>query len=177
MLVVIDYLIALILTLLSIFIDKIYERPASFWLIVLIFLGFLFVCFLLTFISLFLVTLPIKRKGDFGEKHSRFYRFFFEAVIRAGVFKNCRKHSHMRNIKQKFIWNALKTLCCQINRLIKVKNIHVANAFDSGLHNFFKKMRAAGNSVYVFIIVYFLLYSGLIDTVLYYRESHVGLQR
>ena len=62
----------------SVFVDKIYERPHSFWLILFIFIGYLFVCFFLTFISLFLITLPIKRKGDFGEKHSKFYRFFFE---------------------------------------------------------------------------------------------------
>ena len=93
MLVVIDYLIALILTLLSVLIDKIYERPASFWLIVLIFLGYLFVCFLLTFVGLFLVTLPIKRKDDFGEKHSRFYRFFFEeGLIFINYFLRIKVH-------------------------------------------------------------------------------------
>lgn len=78
MLVIIDYIIALGLTVMSVFVDKIYERPHSIWLILFIFVGYLFVCFFLTFISLFLITLPIKRKGDFGEKHSRFYRFFFE---------------------------------------------------------------------------------------------------
>lgn len=78
MLVILDYIIAVLLTVLTVFLDKIYERPASFWLIILIFLGYLFVSFFVTFLSLFLVTLPIKRKGDFGEKHSRFYRFFFE---------------------------------------------------------------------------------------------------
>ena len=78
MLVIIDYIIAIGLTIMSVFADKIYERPYSFWLIVFIFIGYLFVCFFLTFISLFLITIPIKRKGDFGEKHSKFYRFFFE---------------------------------------------------------------------------------------------------
>ena len=78
MLVIIDYIIAIGLTVMSVFVDKIYERPHSFWLILFIFIGYLFVCFFLTFISLFLITLPIKRKGDFGEKHSKFYRFFFE---------------------------------------------------------------------------------------------------
>lgn len=78
MLVVLDYIIAVLLTALTVFLDKIYERPQSFWLILILFLGYLFISFFVTFLSLFLVTLPIKRNGDFGEKHSRFYRFFFE---------------------------------------------------------------------------------------------------
>lgn len=81
MLVIIDYLIAIALTVMSVFVDKIYERPVSFWLVVFVFVGYLFLCFILTFISLFLITLPVKRKGDFGEKHSRFYRFFFEEAL------------------------------------------------------------------------------------------------
>lgn len=81
MLVIIDYVIAIGITVFSVFIDKIYERPGSFWLILLIFLGCLFACFILTFISLFIITLPIRKKGDFGEKHSRFYRFFFEEAL------------------------------------------------------------------------------------------------
>ena len=81
MLVIIDYIIAIALTVMSVFVDKIYERPISFWLVVFVFVGYLFLCFILTFISLFLITLPVKRKGDFGEKHSRFYRFFFEEAL------------------------------------------------------------------------------------------------
>ena len=81
MLVIIDYIIAIALTVMSVFVDKIYERPVSFWLVVFVFIGYLFLCFFLTFISLFLITLPVKRKGDFTEKHSRFYRFFFEEAL------------------------------------------------------------------------------------------------
>ncbi len=81
MLVIIDYIIAVILTALSVYIDKLYERPQAIWIIVFIFIGYLFVCFLITFISLFLIAVPIKRKGDFGEKHSKFYRFFFEETL------------------------------------------------------------------------------------------------
>lgn len=78
MLVVIDYIIAIILTVLSILLEKIYERPQEIWLIILIFIGYLFASFLITFLGLFVIALPIKKKGDFGDKHSRFYRFFFE---------------------------------------------------------------------------------------------------
>ena len=81
MLVIIDYIIAIALTIMSVFVDKIYERPISFWLVAFVFVGYLFLCFIITFISLFLITLPVKRKGDFGEKHSRFYRFFFEEAL------------------------------------------------------------------------------------------------
>lgn len=78
MLVVIDYIIAIILTVLSVLLEKIYERPQEIWLIILIFIGYLFASFLITFLGLFVIALPIKKKGDFGDKHSRFYRFFFE---------------------------------------------------------------------------------------------------
>ena len=81
MLVIIDYIIAVLITALSVYIDKTYERPQAIWFILFVFIGSLFACFLLTFISLFLIALPIKRKGDFGEKHSKFYRFFFEETL------------------------------------------------------------------------------------------------
>lgn len=117
MLVILDYIIALAMTVFSVFADKIYERPWSFWIIILIFAGNLFLCFLVTFVSLFLITLPVKRKGDFCAKHSRFYRFFFEESL-TFIHYFVRAKIHLEN-KEKLPQNKKERIIFMSNHLSK----------------------------------------------------------
>lgn len=78
MFVLIDFLIALVLTTVHTIFGEIYEVP---YFIPLLLLGYFFACALITFIFIFIFPLFIKRKGDFGNKHSRFYRFIFEEYL------------------------------------------------------------------------------------------------